>query len=328
MTEQSSPDLAARVLKAERRALAKAITLVESRRPDKRAAAEALIDALLPSTGRAVRIGLSGAPGVGKSTFIETFGLHLTGLGHKVAVLAVDPSSARSGGSILGDKTRMTHLARDKNAFIRPSPTGGVLGGVARHTRDALLIVEAAGFDVVLVETVGVGQSETAVANMVDMFALLMAPGGGDDLQGIKRGIMELADLVVVNKADGALEPAARRAAADYTAALHLMRAKYQNWQAPVVLASALEARGMADIWRVVEDFIAALDETGERLRHRAGQAKSWMWQEIEAGFTELLNGRADIQTLLPQLEREVVAGVLSPASAARRVLALLNGTS
>ncbi len=322
MGKKSSQDLAARVLKSERRALAKAITLVESVRSDERAEAEALIDALLPHTGHAVRVGLSGAPGVGKSTFIEAFGLYLTGLGHKVAVLAVDPSSARSGGSILGDKTRMNRLARDANAFIRPSPAGGTLGGVARRTREALLIVEAAGFDVVLVETVGVGQSETAVADMVDMFALLLAPGGGDDLQGIKRGIMELADLVVVNKADGDLEPAARRAAADYTAAMHLMRAKYKNWQAPVVLASALEEQGMENVWRAVQDFIASLQQTGERDQRRVTQAKTWMREEIEAGLVQALHAREDIRALTEQLEQEVVRGTLSPASAARRVLA------
>ena len=328
MAKTSEQDLTAHVLKGERRAVAKAITLVESVRVDERAAAETLLDALLPHTGHAVRIGLSGAPGVGKSTFIEAFGLHLLSLGHKVAVLAVDPSSARSGGSILGDKTRMNLLARESRAFIRPSPAGVTLGGVARRTREAMLVVEAAGFDVVLVETVGVGQSETAVADMVDMFALLLAPGGGDDLQGIKRGIMELADLVVVNKADGDLEPAARRAAADYTAAMHLMRAKYKNWQAPVLLASAVKGQGMEEIWQSVQDFIASLVETGERDQRRASQAITWMWDEIEAGLRELLSANADIKALKEQLEREVSTGALSPASAARRILALFHETS
>src|SRR5690349_847379 len=230
------PTLAAQVRAGDRRALAKAITLVESQRPEDETASAALIDNLLPHSGKAVRIGLSGSPGVGKSTFIEALGTWLTDRKHRVAVLAVDPSSRRSGGSILGDKTRMVRLAQDPSAFIRPSPAGTTLGGVARRTREAMVLVEAAGFDVVLVETVGVGQSETAVAEMVDMFVVLVSPGGGDELQGIKRGIMELADLVVVTKVDGDLIAPANRAAAEYKGALHLLRPKWKSWSADVRL--------------------------------------------------------------------------------------------
>ncbi len=313
--------LAAGVRAGERRALAKAITLVESERADQQDAAEALIGELLRDTGRAVRLGLSGAPGVGKSTFIEAFGLYLTGQGHKVAVLAVDPSSRRSGGSILGDKTRMERLACDNNAFIRPSPAGKTLGGVARRTREAMLVVEAAGFDVVLVETVGVGQSETAIADMVDMFALILAPGGGDELQGIKRGIMELADMVIVNKADGEWVDAAQRAAADYSGALQLLRPKYNNWTAQVLLVSSLLGTGMADIWRDVTAFCAALRESGEFDRRRADQARAWMWTEIREGLLGTLKSHSAAMALADQLEGQVLSGAVSPIAAGRQVL-------
>jgi len=313
--------LAAGVRAGERRALAKAITLVESERADQQDAAEALVGELLCDTGHAVRLGLSGAPGVGKSTFIEAFGLHLTGQGHKVAVLAVDPSSSRSGGSILGDKTRMERLARDNNAFIRPSPAGETLGGVARRTREAMLVVEAAGFDVVLVETVGVGQSETAVADMVDMFALILAPGAGDELQGIKRGIMELADIVIVNKADGEWADAAQRAAADYSGALQLLRPKYNNWTAQVRLVSSLLGTGMADIWHDVEAFYEAFRESGEFDRRRADQARAWMWTEIRAGLLGTLRSHSDAMALADRLEGQVLTGALSPSAAGRQVL-------
>ena len=240
--------LAAAVEGGERRALARAITLVESTHADHRAKAEALLARLMPATGNSIRLGISGSPGVGKSTFIEAFGLHLIGQGRRLAVLAVDPSSKRGGGSILGDKTRMEKLAVEPAAFIRPSPTGGALGGVARRTREAILVAEAAGFDVVIVETVGVGQSETAVADMVDMFILLLQPAGGDELQGLKRGIIELADLLVVNKADGELTAAAARAAADYRRALQLIMPRSVDWRTPVKLASALTGKGIADV--------------------------------------------------------------------------------
>lgn len=232
--------LAQRVLAGDRRALARAITLIESRRPDHQEQAERLLARLLPQTGRAIRLGITGTPGAGKSTFIEAFGRHLIAQGHKIAVLAVDPSSQRSGGSILGDKTRMQALAQAPEAFVRPSPAGGTLGGVARRTREAALACEAAGYGVIVIETVGVGQSETAVADMVDCFALLLAPGGGDELQGIKRGIIELADLVLVNKADGDLLPAAERARADHQAALHLLRPATHVWTPEVLTCSAL----------------------------------------------------------------------------------------
>ena len=285
------------LLGGDRRALAKAITLVESRRPEDEAPATALVNACLPHAGRALRIGLSGAPGVGKSTFIEALGTWLTAKGHRVAVLAVDPSSRRSGGSILGDKTRMVKLAQDPNAFIRPSPAGMTLGGVARRTRESMLLVEAAGFDVVLVETVGVGQSETAVADMVDMFLVLVSPGGGDELQGIKRGIMELADLVVVTKADGDLAEAANRAAADYRVALHLMRPKFEGWTADVRLVSSPDGRGIAEIWQDVVAFREKLTATGAWDRQRQAQAAAWLQTELREG---LLRPCPTTQPLLP----------------------------
>ena len=318
-------DLAAAVRAGDRRALARAITLVESTRRDHRARAEALVARLLPHTGGSIRVGISGSPGVGKSTFIECIGTLLTGRGRQVAVLAVDPSSARSGGSILGDKTRMTELARDPRAFIRPSPAGGAVGGVARRTREVLLLVEAAGFDVVLVETVGVGQSEIAVADMVDLFMLLIAPGGGDGLQGIKRGIMELADLVVVNKADGELREAARRAAADYRGALGLMRPKSPHWTPRVLLASAREGEGMAEIWEAVEAHRAALAAAGELETLRAGQARAWMWREVQDGLVGELRRHAGVAAALPALEAAVAAGEIAPGAAARRLLAVFR---
>src|SRR5829696_3615620 len=253
-------ELAQEVIAGDRRALARAITLAESTRPDHRAEAEALLAEVLPRSGAAVRVGISGAPGAGKSTLIEALGTHLVAEGQRVAVLAVDPSSTRSGGSILGDKTRMEQLTRSPDAFVRPSPTGGTLGGVARRTREAMLLCEAAGFDVVLVETVGVGQSEVKVAAMVDLFLVIVAPGGGDELQGIKRGIMELADLIVVNKADGDLAPAAGRAASDLRHAVHLLRPKRASWEVDVLTASALTGAGIAELWEAIE---AAHDRLG-----------------------------------------------------------------
>ncbi len=319
MTDPDS--LARRLVAGDRRALAKAITLIEStRRPD-RAAADALLTAILPATGAAIRIGLSGTPGAGKSTFIEAFGTHLTAAGHKVAVLAVDPSSRRSGGSILGDKTRMERLSRDPNAFIRPSPAGTELGGVARRTRETILAVEAAGFDVVLVETVGVGQSETAVADMTDLFVLIHAPGGGDELQGVKRGIMELADMVVVNKADGDLLPAARRSAADLKAALHLMRPKLKGWTVPVLLVSALEAKGIEEVWQGIGDFRALLGESGLAAARRT-QALAWMQAALRDGLLAALAADEDIAEESQRLEGEVVAGRMTPPAAAERLLA------
>ena len=313
-------DLSGRLLKGDRRALAKAITLIESTRADDRVAAETLLTAILPATGRAVRVGLSGTPGAGKSTFIEAFGTYLTGQGRKVAVLAVDPSSRRTGGSILGDKTRMERLSREPNAFIRPSPSAGELGGVARRTRETILAVEAAGFDTVLVETVGVGQSETAVADMTDMFVLLHAPGGGDELQGVKRGIMELADMIVVNKADGDLLPAARRARADLKGALHLMRPKHPGWVVPVLLASALEAKGVDEVWERIGAFMTILGEGG-RAEMRRDQARAWMWADIRDGLLQAFAGDEDIAQETRRLEADVVAGRMTPPKAAQSLL-------
>jgi LAO/AO transport system kinase len=267
-------------------------------------------------------VGISGTPGAGKSTFIDELGTHLTTAGHRVAVLAVDPSSRRSGGSIMGDKTRMERLARDPAAFIRPSPSGGTLGGVARRTRVAALLCEAAGFDVVLVETVGVGQSETAVADMVDCFVLLAAPGGGDELQGIKRGIMELADLVVVNKADGDLLPAARRAAADYLHAVHLLRPKYPGWTVPVLLASAVESTGVDAVWSEIGRFEEHLRSSGGLDRLRSAQSVAWMWSEVRERLIDAFRRDESVAKRLADVEGEVRAGRLSPTTAARELLA------
>ncbi len=311
--------LAEDLLGGERRALGKAITLVESTRPEHRVEATELLQAVLPHTGSAIRLGISGAPGVGKSTFIDAFGQQVVDDGHRLAVLAVDPSSGRTGGSILGDKTRMEELARRPEAFIRPSPAGRTLGGVARRTREAMLLCEAAGFDTVFVETVGVGQSETAVADMVDLFCLLAAPGGGDDLQGIKRGVMELAELVVVTKADGDLRPAANRAAADLRHALHLMRPVHRAWTPEVVLTSAFEGTGLTDAWTAVERHRAALTESGELAELRAEQRRRWLWTELREGLVEHFVDRAG--DAVHQAELDVVAGRLLPTVAAARLL-------
>lgn len=315
-------DLARRLADGDRRALARSITLVESTRVDRRAEAARLLDAVLPATGDAVRVGISGTPGAGKSTFIDELGSRLTADGHRVAVLAVDPSSRRSGGSIMGDKTRMERLARDPAAFIRPSPSGGTLGGVARRTREAAFLCEAAGFDVVLIETVGVGQSETVVADMVDCFVLVAAPGGGDDLQGIKRGIMELADIVVVNKADGDLLPAAERAVADYHHAVHLLRPKHPGWTVPVLAASALQGNGVDTVWAEVERFEAHLRAGGGLERLRSQQSVAWMWAEMRDRLVDDLRRDERVAKRLADVEAEVRAGRLSPTTAAHELLA------
>jgi LAO/AO transport system kinase len=313
--------LADGVRAGDRRALARAITLVESTREDHRRAAEALLERLLPATGNSVRLGISGVPGVGKSTFVESFGLHLIGQGHRVAVLAVDPSSKRGGGAILGDKTRMAELARRAEAFIRPSPAGATLGGVARRTREALLLCEAAGFDVVIVETVGVGQSETAVADMVDMFLLLLLPGGGDDLQGIKRGVMEIADLIAVNKADGDLAAPARHTVADYRNALRLLRPASPEWRPEVMAISALTGTGIAEVWQAVERHRAAMERSGERARRRGEQARAALWTELGEALLDALRRHPAVQAQLASVEAGVAAGSGLPATAARRLL-------
>jgi len=323
--------LAERVIAGDRRAVARAITLVESTRADHRAEAEALLDAILPKTGKALRIGISGAPGVGKSTFIEAFGLHLIKEGKRPAVLAVDPSSRLSGGSILGDKTRMAELAKHKEAFIRPSPSGfgsdGLgFGGIARRSREALLICEAAGFDPILVETVGVGQSETAVSEMTDMFLLLLLPAAGDDLQGIKRGIMELVDLVIVNKSDGTLEAAAGRTAADYTHALRLMQPRHRAWAAEVLRCSALNGQGIAEVAAKAEAFRKALTRSGTLAAQRRAQAGLWFQRELSLSTLERLAEDPDLARLLAEQEARVAKGKASPAGAARQIVDRLLG--
>ncbi|MCZ7535167.1 MAG: methylmalonyl Co-A mutase-associated GTPase MeaB [Acidimicrobiia bacterium] len=314
-------DLAAEIRGGDRRALARAITLAESTRDDHRATAVDLLDALLPDAGGAVRVGVSGAPGAGKSTFIEALGGYLVEVGRRVAVLAVDPSSARSGGSILGDKTRMESLSRSPDAFIRPSPSGGTLGGVARRTREAMLLCEAAGFDVVIVETVGVGQSEVAVAGMVDLFLLLLAPGAGDELQGLKRGIVEMADLVVVNKADGDLAPSADRTVAEYSSALHVIRPRSFAWTPRVLACSALTGDGIPAVWQAMREHRNALEVGGALADLRADQARQWMWDEVTATLLVELRRDPEVARLVETLERDVVAGHVSPAAAARRIL-------
>lgn len=320
--------LGKKVLSGDRRALARAITLVESDRPDHRESAEQLLDLLLPSTGKSIRLGISGPPGVGKSTFIEAFGQFVIEQGRRVAVLAIDPSSRVSGGSILGDKTRMAELSRRPEAFIRPSPAGLALGGVARRTREAMLICEAAGFDLVIVETVGVGQSETTVAEMVDMFLLLLLPSGGDDLQGIKRGIMELADLVIVNKADGDLAPAARRTAADYANALRLMHPLHRAWVTEVVLASGLHGQGLAAIWDKVLDFERRMRSSGEFAVKRREQARAWLWRELSDSLLDALKSQPGMAEHLADLEQRVTAGRTTPGAAARDLLARFLGSN
>jgi len=317
--------LAALVRAGDRPALARAITLVESKRPDHRAAARALVQDLLPDTGKAIRVGVTGVPGVGKSTTIDTLGSRLTEAGHRVAVLAVDPSSTRTGGSILGDKTRMTRLAADDRAFIRPSPSSGTLGGVAAKTRESMLICEAAGFDVILVETVGIGQSETAVADMTDFFLVLMLPGAGDELQGIKKGVLELADMIAVNKAEGDGLPRARAAAAEYKAALHILAPSSPNWTPPVVLVSGLADEGLAEMWAKVLDHRTRLSATGEFAAKRRAQQVKWMWAMIEDRLLARLRGDPAVRAMLPVLESRVAEGSLAPTLAAEDVAEALG---
>jgi len=309
------------VIAGQRRALARAITLIESTRADDRPRAEALLNRLLPHAGKAIRLGISGPPGVGKSSFIEAFGLHVIGKGHKLAVLAVDPSSPRSGGSILGDKTRMEELAKDERAFIRPSPSRGALGGVARRTREAMLACEAAGFDVIVIETVGVGQSEIAVADMVDMFLLLLAPGGGDELQGIKRGIVEMSDAIIVTKCDGDLAKPATRIAGDYRAAIHLLRPRVADWAVPVLTCSALEGKGIDAVWTSVSRYRDLMELSGGLAARRAAQAESWLWNELREGLIERFRAQPGVAARLAATEAEVKAGGVSPAVAARALL-------
>ena len=315
--------LAAQVVSGNRRALSRAITLVESTRDDHRQKAAQLLQTLTPRAGNSLRIGISGVPGAGKSTFIEAMGNLVLDRGHRLAVLAVDPSSSLSGGSILGDKTRMELLSRRREAFIRPSPTAGNLGGVARRTRESMLLCEAAGFDVIFVETVGVGQSETAVAEMTDLFLLLLLPGGGDDLQGIKRGIMELADMVLINKADGDLATAARHSAADYRSALTLIHPRTHGWRVPVLTCSALCGGGIGEVWEKIGEFKTTVTESGEFEQRRAKQAKSWLWSEISEGLLAAFRQQESVSGRMEQVETEVSAGRLPPTLAAAELLGL-----
>ncbi len=309
----------------QRRAIAKAITLLESTRADHRAQADELLTALLPHTGKSFRLGISGVPGVGKSTFIEVLGLYLIKQGHRVAVLTIDPSSTLSGGSILGDKTRMEMLSVHERAYIRPSPSSGTLGGVAEKTREAMLVCEAAGYDVVIVETVGVGQSETAVANMTDMFVLMQLPNAGDDLQAIKKGVMELADLVVINKADiDAI--AAQRAQLQITSAMQLlgMFSGYveTNWHPKAIVLSALKGDGVEAFWAEVQDFKARQTANGKLAERRKQQALNWMWERIDAGLKQAFRKDPAVGSLLPKMIAEVVSGQLPASTAARNLLA------
>ncbi|MBH1937078.1 methylmalonyl Co-A mutase-associated GTPase MeaB [Streptomyces sp. AV19] len=316
------------VLDGRRAAVARAITLVESTRADHRELAQRMLVQLLPHSGAARRVGVTGVPGVGKSTFIDALGTLLTGLGHRVAVLAVDPSSTRSGGSILGDKTRMERLAVDPAAFVRPSPTAGTLGGVARATRETIVVMEAAGYDVVLVETVGVGQSETAVAGMVDSFLMLTLARTGDQLQGIKKGVLELADLVAVNKADGPHERDARSAARELAGALRLMRSPDAAWNPPVLTCSAREGTGLTDLWERLEQHRQILDVTGELARRRSDQQVEWAWSMVREQLLGELRGHAGVREIAPGLERRLRDGELTATLAAERILSAFRGES
>ncbi|MEQ1705319.1 MAG: methylmalonyl Co-A mutase-associated GTPase MeaB [Rickettsiales bacterium] len=304
-----------------RATLAREITLVESTREDHQREAQELITKILPETGKSLRIGITGVPGVGKSTFIETFGLYLISQGHKVAVLAIDPSSTKTGGSILGDKTRMANLAQHESAFIRPSPTSGSLGGVARRTREAMLLCEAAGYDVIIVETVGVGQSEIEVADMVDMFMLLLLPASGDELQGIKKGIVELADLVVVNKADGDLVAGAKRVQGDYKAALRMLHPPSNNWSPSVLTCSAITNQGIEEIWHKAEEFRNIMHETGELEKKRSQQAVSWMWKEIKETLVSRFLNQPGMEGKIQAMETDVEAGKKPATQAALELL-------
>jgi LAO/AO transport system kinase len=325
MTTPDTRAFARHISEGDRATLARAITLIESRRADHQKRARALMQELLPKTGNAIRVGITGVPGVGKSLTIDTLGSHLTAKGHKLAVLAVDPSSTRTGGSILGDKTRMARLATDPNAFVRPSPASGSLGGVAAKTRETMLVCEAAGFDVVLVETVGIGQSETAVADMTDFFLALMLPGAGDELQGIKKGLVELADMIAVNKADGDNIKRARTAAAEYRAALHILTPRSPNWAPPVVTYSALTGDGIAELWAQVRQHRERLTQTGELVARRREQQVKWLWTMLEDRVFARLKADAGLRARLPQLEAAVADGRLAPTVAVEEIAAALG---
>ncbi|WP_420332808.1 methylmalonyl Co-A mutase-associated GTPase MeaB [Roseibium sp.] len=317
--------LAAELQSGKRAALARAITLVESKKADHRHMAHQLIQTLLPSTGKALRVGITGVPGVGKSTTIDTLGSNLTAAGHKVAVLAVDPSSTRTGGSILGDKTRMAQLATDRNAYIRPSPSAGTLGGVAAKTRETMLLCEAAGFDVILVETVGIGQSETTVADMVDFFLVLMLPGAGDELQGIKKGVLEIADMIAVNKADGDGALRARSAASDYRAALHILAPKSPNWTPPVITVSGLANEGLDKLWQQVELYGDRMRASGEWQEKRSRQQVAWMWDMLQQRMMDALRTNKKTAGRLKTLEDSVRNGTTAVSLAVDELSGLMG---
>jgi GTPase len=322
---QEHPNLALGIRAGDRATLARAITLIESKRADHRMQAHRLVQDLLPATGKAVRLGITGAPGAGKSTTIDALGTFLTDKGHKVAVLAVDPSSSRTGGSILGDKTRMARLASDPNAFVRPSPTSGTLGGVAAKTRETMLLCEAAGYDVMMVETVGIGQSETAVSDMTDFFLVLMLPGAGDELQGLKKGIVELADMIAVNKADGDNVARAKVAAAEYRAALNILKPQSETWSPPVTTYSALTGNGIAELWTQVLTHKDKMTATGELAVRRREQQVKWMWTMLEERLTARLRNDPAVRNKLKAAEVAVAAGKLAPTLAVEEIAQLLG---
>jgi len=318
-------ELARGIRAGDRAMLARAITLIESKRADHRSQAHHLVQELLPVTGGAIRLGITGAPGAGKSTTIDALGTYLTAQGNKVAVLAVDPSSTRTGGSILGDKTRMARLASDPHAFIRPSPSSGTLGGVAAKTRETMLLCEAAGYDVVVVETVGIGQSETAVADMTDFFLVLMLPGAGDELQGLKKGIVELADMIAVNKADGDNVQRAKQAAAEYRAALNILAPRSENWSPPVITYSALTGDGIPLLWQQIVAHKEKMTAAGELAACRRGQQVKWMWSMLEERLTGRLRSDPAVRGRLKSAEAAVAAGKLAPTVAVEEIAELLG---
>jgi len=314
------------VLAKNRRIVAKTITLIESSLPAHQEMAKAIVDALLPHAGQAVRVGITGVPGVGKSTYIESFGLQLVQQDHRVAVLAVDPSSSKSGGSIMGDKTRMERLSLEKQAFIRPSPSGGTLGGVARRTRETIVVCEAAGFDVIMVETVGVGQSETTVASMVDFFLVLMLAGAGDELQGIKKGVLELADAIAINKADGQNIENAEKAKIEYEKALNLLTPSSKIWSPPVLTCSAVTMKGLSEIWQTILDHKQKLESAGELKEKRRKQALDWLWAQVEEGLLGRFYRNPVVEKSLPDIIKNVEAGQTAPTAGAQRLLDLFKG--
>jgi LAO/AO transport system kinase len=318
---RSAKEEAEAIRGGDRKAMAKTITLLESKRTEKAERGRAILEELVPHTGQSMRVGVTGPPGVGKSTFIESLGIYLLERGHQVAVLAVDPSSPVTGGSILGDKTRMERLAQEDGAFIRPSPSGGSLGGVAERTREAMLVCEAAGYDVVIVETVGIGQSEVTVRSMVDFFLVLLQPGAGDELQGIKKGVIELADSLVVNKADGAQLEAAQRSAGEHARALGLLHARSANWNPRVLQVSSLEGTGIDAVWEAIVEHTAALEPGGERQARRKEQARQWMWSLVEEGLRSSFRAHPEVSSQIDALEQAVQNLEITPAAAARALL-------